>query len=217
MKGHNCPACAGKAVHSEDQWNSMAESYPWLAEEFHPTKNGDINPRMIMPSTMDEWWWICKVCGKDFEQRANNRVNRQGCPKCAKTGFNKEKPAFLYLLEYRFQSKPEKMNCLEKIYDFINKKEHLRYKIGITNREVEKRVRYQLSPSVNVPYPSTEVTIIDKVKFSLGRYALDEETKFKRMAEIKCTPEHDFDGKTEMFSTAVFQHWNIFRSNITND
>ena len=59
---------------------------------------------------------ICPVHG-EFEQTAQSHLRGRGCPTCAKTGFDKTKPAILY---------------------YIKVKSHGLYKIGITNLTVEK-------------------------------------------------------------------------------
>lgn len=62
----------------------------------------------------------CHVHG-DFEQTANNHLSGAGCPSCSKTGFSPNKSAILYYLEI-----------------LTNKEEYL-YKIGITNKSINRR------------------------------------------------------------------------------
>ncbi len=60
----------------------------------------------------------CKNCNNIFYQLAGTHMTGCGCPKCAKYGFDPNKPAILYYLKH-----------IESGY----------YKSGITNRTVEKR------------------------------------------------------------------------------
>ena len=60
----------------------------------------------------------CNNCFTNFFQEAGMHLEGNGCPSCAKSGFNKNKNAILYYLK------------------FNNKNI---YKIGITNNSVQKR------------------------------------------------------------------------------
>ena len=144
----------------------------------------------------------------------NNRVNGQSCPDCAETGFNTNLPASLYLLKYEFLQFPIEKKLKNLILRLLMK--HLNYpfiayKVGITNRDVEIRVR-QLESSVNKVYPNTEIEIIDQMEFDSGRDAKDRENSFKEMDEIKIIPQNGFDGKTEMFGEKVKREWNKQKS-----
>ena len=68
--------------------NSLADVYPNLAKEWHPTKNGDLTPEMVTPDSDKIVWWCVSYddekTGKhfDFEWAASiaNRSNGMGCP-----------------------------------------------------------------------------------------------------------------------------------------
>ena len=61
---------------------SLADEYPDLAAEWHPTKNGDLTPQMVTPGSNKKVWWLGK-CGHEWEALINNRSNGNGCPVCA--------------------------------------------------------------------------------------------------------------------------------------
>jgi hypothetical protein len=75
-----CPFCAGLRV---SVTNSLA-SYPDLAAQFHPTKNGDLTPADLVAGTAKRIWWKCPI-GPDHEWQAtgNTRMSGKGCPYCA--------------------------------------------------------------------------------------------------------------------------------------
>jgi rubrerythrin len=76
-----CPACAGKVV--VVGFNDLKTVNPTLAEEWHPTKNGNLLPSMITQSAGCKVWWKCRVCGYEWETSPNKRTDGRGCPNCS--------------------------------------------------------------------------------------------------------------------------------------
>ena len=63
--------------------NSLAELYPELAKEWHPTKNGNITPSMIKAKSNLKVWWKCEH-GHEWQTKVNNRTSSgKGCPYCS--------------------------------------------------------------------------------------------------------------------------------------
>jgi hypothetical protein len=62
---------------------SLAELNPELAKQWHPTKNGDLNPFDFSYGSNKEVWWKCEK-GEDHEWEASigNRSKGQGCSVC---------------------------------------------------------------------------------------------------------------------------------------
>ncbi len=77
-RGKGCPYCAGKLV-SKDR--NLKVLNPKLAEEWHPTKNGDLTPKDILPSSSKKAWWQCKK-GHDWKAYVFARTKGTGCPHC---------------------------------------------------------------------------------------------------------------------------------------
>ena len=63
---------------------SLAEKYPKLAAEWHPTLNGDVMPEMVKQKSDNKYYWICPVCGNEYEASPGHRVEGTGCPDCAR-------------------------------------------------------------------------------------------------------------------------------------
>ncbi len=66
--------------------NNLAVSFPDVAVEWHPTKNGALTPLDVTPYSNKEVWWLCKR-NKDHEWPAtiyNRTKNHSGCPLCRK-------------------------------------------------------------------------------------------------------------------------------------
>lgn len=62
--------------------NSLRHINPALAEEWHPTKNGNLKPDIVKPFSNKYVWWKCKF-GHEWEATISNRSNGRGCPYCS--------------------------------------------------------------------------------------------------------------------------------------
>ena len=77
----DCPLCAGRRV---SVTNSLAQQFPELAAEWHPTRNEHLTPDQTLPGSHKSVWWKCAK-GLDHEWQAgvDNRVRLgTGCPRC---------------------------------------------------------------------------------------------------------------------------------------
>ena len=82
-----CPYMVGKKVWTG--YNDLASRFPELIKEWHPEKNGNLNPEMILYSSNKKVWWKSHYTdpksGKEFvfewEARILDRtINGHGCP-----------------------------------------------------------------------------------------------------------------------------------------
>ena len=82
VKGHNCPYCAGQRpiVGETDLATTHSDL---VAAEWHPTKNGDLTPQMVMANSHKKVWWRCDK-GHDWKAIVSSRTRGSGCPTCAK-------------------------------------------------------------------------------------------------------------------------------------
>ncbi|MDX1990170.1 MAG: zinc-ribbon domain-containing protein [Candidatus Obscuribacter sp.] len=81
-----CPFCRG---HKAAPDNNLT-NYKNLAREFHPTKNGALSPKEIVPGSKRMIWWKCPH-GDDheFQMRPRDRtVKGYGCPFCSRRRFS---------------------------------------------------------------------------------------------------------------------------------
>lgn len=63
---------------------SLAFRFRAVAAQWHPTKNGDLTPRDIAPSSKDRAWWRCDV-DHEWQAAIYTRTYRgYGCPICSK-------------------------------------------------------------------------------------------------------------------------------------
>ena len=77
--GSRCPFCSNRAVCDD---NCLHVLNPKLAQQWHPTKNGNLTPRDVMPNTVKKVWWICDK-GHEWLTQISNRHQGTGCPYCS--------------------------------------------------------------------------------------------------------------------------------------
>lgn len=88
-RNSGCPECAktkkGKSFTARrvSERGSLVDNNPDLAREWHPTKNGDLRPADITEKRFKNVWWLCPVCGYEWEASPNARTGGCGCPCCS--------------------------------------------------------------------------------------------------------------------------------------
>lgn len=77
-----CPYCLGKRVCAS---NCLANINPEVANQWHPTKNGDLTPYDVTCGTGKKAWWLCEKCGFEWSASICHRTSvcPTGCPICA--------------------------------------------------------------------------------------------------------------------------------------
>ena len=89
---HNagCPYCANKRVLIG--FNDLATTHPDLAAQWHPTKNGELTPEMVLAGSNVKVCWLGE-CGHEWRTKLYERGKQHHtCPYCTNqrvlTGFN---------------------------------------------------------------------------------------------------------------------------------
>lgn len=83
-RSHGCPYCQGTKVSAA---RSLKRTFPAVAKQWHPTKNGALTPADVLPGAKAAVWWKCPK-GPDHEWIAKVRDRTDprrltGCPCCA--------------------------------------------------------------------------------------------------------------------------------------
>jgi Probable Zinc-ribbon domain len=66
------------------RWRSLAALRPELAAELHRTRNGDLDPYALAPTSSRRVWWRCPRCGHEWQTPVGARARGDGCRECAK-------------------------------------------------------------------------------------------------------------------------------------
>ncbi len=92
LRGDRCPYCANKKVLAG--FNDLATTNPELAAQ----ANG-WDPTSVFEHTNKKYQWQCDL-GHSWKANVNSRSYGVGCPTCARTGFDPNKPGFLYFIDH---------------------------------------------------------------------------------------------------------------------
>jgi len=80
QSGTGCRICSYLDMKERDQ---LAYESPELAEEWHPTANGDLTPFDVTACSGRRVWWMCKK-GHEWEACIGSRFRyKSGCPYCS--------------------------------------------------------------------------------------------------------------------------------------
>ena len=77
-----CPLCRNTQAH--ERLPSLSEFDPELAKQWHPTKNGSLDPSQVTAGTHRKVWWQCtKDSSHEWIAGVRNRARlARGCPFC---------------------------------------------------------------------------------------------------------------------------------------
>ena len=85
----DCPYCSGRKVLVG--FNDLPTTHPALAKEWHPTKNGNLQPHQVTAACKKNIWWLGE-CGHEWDAYIYNRKKGHSCPYCSGrkvlTGYN---------------------------------------------------------------------------------------------------------------------------------
>lgn len=89
-EGSGCPVCCGQRV--IPGINDLGSSYPAIAAQWHPVRNGRLRPQEVSVSSNKRVWWQCEM-GHQWQANVYARTREQtGCPYCTNrkvlAGFN---------------------------------------------------------------------------------------------------------------------------------
>lgn len=77
--GRGCPVCANRVIIKGK--NDLKTTHPYLAKEWHSTKNKDLKPSEVSYGSGKKVWWVCP---KKHEYKASimHRSHGTECPEC---------------------------------------------------------------------------------------------------------------------------------------
>jgi len=98
--GTGCPFCQNLAV---SVTNSLSALFPEIAEQWHPSLNGELLPEQVVAFSGKRVWWKCPVVeGHEWRTAIDKRTSeRQGCSICTPGGFQPDLPGSYYVIQIR--------------------------------------------------------------------------------------------------------------------
>lgn len=82
FQNSGCPYCSGRLTLPD---KSIIKTHPELAQQWHPTKNGDLALAKVIASSKKSVWWQCsKVTNHEWQEKICNRTRRNNydCKVC---------------------------------------------------------------------------------------------------------------------------------------
>ena len=93
-----CPVC-GKEKQTKSlvqtkiaQTGSLYSEFPKIVKEWHPIRNGILDPKNFTPHSNKKVWWKCLKCANEWKTFISVRTKKvlpTGCPICAKGNISK--------------------------------------------------------------------------------------------------------------------------------
>lgn len=82
FSNNGCPYCGNRKILAG--FNDLKTMEPLVAAQWHPEKNGTLEPTMVMPGSAKRVWWKCSD-GHEWKAVIYSRTRGQacGCPICA--------------------------------------------------------------------------------------------------------------------------------------
>lgn len=66
--------------------DNIADKHPYIANQWHPTKNGRLLPENVTAGSAKAVWWRCQDCGSEWSSAVKDRFRKVGrrkpCPSC---------------------------------------------------------------------------------------------------------------------------------------
>lgn len=101
-----CPYCSGTKASKK---NNLLLTNPDLSKQWDCVKNHPLRPEQVLPNTTKRFWWICDLCGHEWQKSVHYRNQRNSpCPSCKTTKGEYAIKSYLdsnnikYYQEYKF-------------------------------------------------------------------------------------------------------------------
>lgn len=174
LKGQGCPAC-GKLEQIKKQ-TFTTKIFIENATKIHGTKYDYSKVNYLRAKSKVSI--ICPMHGEFLQSHDTHITQKQGCPGCAKHGFDPTKPGILYYL---------RITTDEGI---------VLYKIGITNRSVNERFRLT---------DLSKIEIVKQRVYTNGQEAYNKEQEIlKKYSKYKYKGPNILEsGNTELFTIDI--------------
>jgi rubrerythrin len=82
--GAGGPSRRGAQMPAVPRWRSLVAQSPELLVEWHPTRNGYLDPETVAARSPRPAWWRCSACGHEWQARIAQRTAGHGCPVCGR-------------------------------------------------------------------------------------------------------------------------------------
>jgi len=151
-KGRGCPYCAGKRKLGY-KYRTLAETYPEIAAEWHPTKN-ETSAEKVSERSSKKVWWQCKNNPEhEWLMTVYSRTaNQVPCPYCAGHKLTKENSFGAKYPELAKQWHPKKNKPLTPYDYFSNSKQKVWWRcVDFPEHEWHAQIKTRIETSGECP------------------------------------------------------------------
>lgn len=124
LSGQGCPKCAGTLKKSHEECVSIAKEH-----------NDLINIVGVFEGVDKKVDVSCKVCNHEWNTTLSEIKRGRGCPKCAKTGYDRDKQGYFYVLQF---SGIVGFGISNKIKERLSKHKHILKRNGFEEPKIVK-------------------------------------------------------------------------------
>lgn len=152
FKGSGCPKCyaliRGEKVRRAAlrRSGSLADTYPEIAQQWHPSKNRDLKPENFTAGSGKKIWWICSR-NHSWQVTIEERTRGHGCPYCSPQTSKLELRFYTELKavlgDVRWRAKVDGLECdiLLSEYDYAVELDGYPWHSGHEERDRQKEAR----------------------------------------------------------------------------
>jgi hypothetical protein len=158
--GRGCPFCAGKRKLGY-KYRTLAEAYPEIAYEWHPTKN-DTSPEKVSEGSGKKVWWKCKNNPEHEWQMSviSRTANHVPCPYCAGHKLTKENSFGGKYPEIARQWHPQKNDPLTPFDFFSNSRQKVWWRcVDFPEHEWQAQIKTRAESNGECPICVRKTTV----------------------------------------------------------
>jgi len=190
--GHGCPYCANRkgsgSNNAVSYTNRLSLIFPKIAEEWHPTLNGNLSPDDFVHGSHTKVWWQCRSNQEHvWKTKIFKRTGQgTGCPSCAKYGIDVNAPTMFYTMR------------IENLADIWW------WKAGISVDPARRAT--QIQNSLHASGIFFDVLVHEQIEFKTGQLAINFERKLLDEEKIRVSVAEVFSGSSELFRVNPLNH-----------
>lgn len=174
-----CPFCSNQKV--LQGFNDLVTTYPEIAKEWHPIKNGELTPNEVVFGSNKKAWWLCSN-GHEWQSPVLQRtMNNNVCPYCSNQkvlqGFNDLTTTYLDIAREWHPTKNGELKPTE-ITAHSSKKAWWMCSKG---HEWEDRINHRTSRNTSCPYCSGTKKRVINIDTGLEFNSISEAARFYGM------------------------------------
>jgi hypothetical protein len=180
---------------------------PKLAKEWHPSRNGDLNPRNVTQGSGKKVWWIC-ADGHEWEATIYSRNRGSGCPSCNKptaVDYSDMLISDSYLIKEWHLTKNSGLNLRNLPPGFNEKIWWICEEGHEWKATVKSRIKGNDCPDCNKDFSTKSSSRIKKIS-RLGEKIKNIETGFTRLDDALQSSDSQLSAATGFRKSGRYRH-----------